>query len=156
MRKSQFSEHLEQATITTKKAAQKYCWNKLPSGVTYFIRLNCSYDSNPLRKGEYRFPELVLPKDRSPQSFTQDEVIELLWRENKVPEWINILPFDVDPNSVCCELECCGRFTNQRRYLYHKPEGYPPFHAQIELPTCDYNLKRDGKFDLRWRKQKNP
>jgi hypothetical protein len=153
--RDEFSRNLERATAATREATLKYCSNELPSGVSYFVRLNCSFDGNPLEEGEYFFPDHDLPNGGDAQSRKHDEVIELLWRGGKIPEWINILPFDVDSKVMYYQLECCGRFTDEPRHLYHTREGCPPFHSQLSLPNLDFDLENDGKFDLRSYKLSN-
>jgi hypothetical protein len=53
------------------------------------------------------------------------------------------------------ELLCCGRFTVTGEYLYHKVEGYPPFHVlRPNLPPNWESVDESGKFDLFWHGRK--
>ena len=72
-----------------------------------------------------------------------------LWRDGRIPEWIDITPYEVDGSFLYSELRCCGRFTDEETHLYHKQEGYPPFHVSGPIVPVGYrDLEQDGKFDL--------
>ncbi len=147
--REQFRRHLQLGTEAVRHNIELLCWNEIPALDRYFIILNGSYDKNPLAPGEYFFPDHNCPQTdrRIPRS--AEEVVERLWRGGKVPEWIDITPYEVDGTCLYSELLCCGRFTDQENILYHRGEGYPPFHKfGPVLPNGYRDLKQDGKFDL--------
>lgn len=48
---------------------------------------------------------------------------------------------------------CCGRFTAGNEFLYHKGEGYQPFHVlSPPLPPDFEGIEKGEKFNLYWRK----
>lgn len=96
--------------------------------------------------------ERVFPDDpESTQTlgpFTTDAVIELLWRDGWVPEWIDLIVHAADETTTTMLLECCGRFTTGT-HLYHTKLS-PPFATKIgPLPP---GHKEGEHFSLNWRK----
>ncbi|MBA4149836.1 MAG: hypothetical protein H0X66_17110 [Verrucomicrobia bacterium] len=147
--REQFAENLKQGTEAVRKNIARLCWNELPDLDRYFVILNGSFDGNPLAPGEVLFPDHNMPQTDTRVPRTAEEVVEKLWRAGKVPAWIDISPYEIDGNFLYSELLCCGRFTNEESHLYHKPEGYPPFHIfGPVLPVGYRDLEHDGKFDL--------
>src|SRR5690606_5953112 len=106
-------------------------------------------DRNPLAPGEYLFPDHDVPQTDARVARSADEVVERLWRDGKIPEWIDITPYEVSDGILYSELRCCGRFTDDEIFLYHKGEGYPPFHVFGPIVPAGYRgLELDGQFDL--------
>ena len=78
-----------------------------------------------------------------------DSVVEILWREGKVPEWINVQARKQDSASTFVKLVCCGRFTKEKKHLYHIHEGRAPFH--VLGPPLPVGYQEGDKFSLYWR-----
>lgn len=153
--REQFSQNLAKGTHAVREATLRLCWNQVPEDARYFLLLNSSFDGNPLADGEYLFPDHSKLQTDTRIPRTHDEVVARLWRDGKVPEWIDITPCEVDGRCAYYELRCCGRFTDKDELLYHVQEGYPPFHLFGPLvPSIDYNLKNHGKFDLHWHRDR--
>jgi hypothetical protein len=147
--REQFAQNLELGTAAVRKNIARFCWNELPSRDRYFVILNSSFDGNPLAPGEHIFPDHDVPQSDARVSRSADEVVERLWRDSKIPEWIDITPYEVDGDYLYSELRCCGRFTGDDARLYHQREGYPPFHIFGPILPVGYrDLEQDGQFDL--------
>jgi hypothetical protein len=102
----------------------------LPEPLLFRIRLNSSFDGNPLAEGEHLFPE-DSQFDRAAAVHCCDaaEVVRTLWRDGRVPEWINLSVVGETGSATIVEVLCCGRFTARDALLYHVQEGSPPFHV---------------------------
>lgn len=147
--REQFAENLKRGTEAVRQNIARQCWNMLPSQDRYFIILNGSFDGNALALGEVLFPDHDMPQTDQRVPRSADKVVEKLWRGGKVPEWIDITPYEIDGEFLYSELLCCGRFTGKKAHLYHQKEGYPPFHIfGPVLPVGYRDLEQDGKFDL--------
>ena len=147
--REQFARNIELGIAAVRRNIEKQCWNQLPSKDRYFVILNGSSDGNPLTPSEHIFPDHDEPQTdvRVPKS--AEEVVARLWRDGKIPEWIDITPYEAEGDFLYSELLCCGRFTDDDEHLYHKREGYPPFHIFGPiLPVAYRSLEQDGKFDL--------
>jgi hypothetical protein len=57
----------------------------------YRVRLHSSYDGNPRVGDEVVYPEDgAYDKADAGNDCGEEEVVEVLWREGRVPEWINV------------------------------------------------------------------
>jgi hypothetical protein len=155
--RAQFADNLKRGTEALREDIARYCWNQLPEGDRYFVLLNSSFDGNPLAPGEHIFPDHATAQTDVRVAWTAEEVVERLWRNGKIPEWIDITPYEADADFLYSELRCCGRFTDEEVHLYHKQEGYPPFHKFGPIFPVGYrDLEQDGKFDLHCYRDRKP
>lgn len=155
MDKSVFRENLIKATEQVLPFSREFVTNALPSSCRYLIFPNQSYDGNPLHDDEQLFPEESLPAGDFLGPFEAEQVVEYLWRDGKVPEWINVTVYSYDERHTYLELLCCGRFTSTEGLLYHGMEGYQPFHILgPNLPPNWESVEQSGKFDLYWNGRK--
>lgn len=112
---------------------------------------NQSCDDN-LRVGdEIVFPNESLPDGEFHGPWFDDEVVAFLWREGKVPEWIDASVVSLDVKSILIHLRCCGRFTESEELLYHRPRGLAAFSIKVPaLPPTWESVEESGRFDLYW------
>ena len=117
----------------------------LPDAVAFRVLFNQSNDDVvPLRASEVVYPHdsgRVLP-DCAAQT-----VVDELWRDGRVPEWIDLSVVDVGQGSTVVEVLCCGRFTDDEALLYHKVEGAAPFHVTSPALPPGHDGSR---FSLYW------
>ena len=64
------------------------------------------------------------------RSCSSDEIVDLLWRDGRVPEWVDLRAIDLVGEDVVIEARCCGRFTADDSTLYHQHGGMAPFNPQ--------------------------
>jgi hypothetical protein len=146
-----FESRLTESTNLAVEFARDFVFNLLPSHYRYLLFPNQSYDGNPLVEDEIIFPEESLPQDKYLGPLTGDEVVSYLWRNGKVPEWVDVNVHSVDENYTYLRLLCCGRFTATDTLLYHQHEGRPPFHMRSPyLPPGWGSIEQSSKFDLHW------
>ncbi len=147
MEKDRFHANLKLATETLLPFAQSYLIDTLPLKLRYLVFLNQSFDGNELVENEKLFPEDSLSGNRVKEFDNEEQVLDYLWRNEKIPEWINLSIHSYDENFTYISLICCGRFTAENRLLYHEREGYQPFHVLgPNLPVDFENLKKVGNF----------
>ncbi len=146
MERALFGDHFETATNQLRSSASTYVVEHLPEPVGYLVKLACSFDGNPLKEDERTFPnDLTAPRPLGPLS--PAEVIELLWRDGWVPEWIDMTVVAADHGFTTMELECCGRFTTGSQ-LYHQ-KWKPPF--SIKIGPLPPDFKEGQRYSLYWR-----
>jgi hypothetical protein len=151
MKKEIFHHNLTKALERVLSFTRERVINPLPSSCRCLIFPNSSYDGHPLEDDEEVFPGESLPKGEYLGPLEAEEVVEHLWRDGKVPEWINMCVYSYDENHTYVELECCGRFTANDEALYHIRPGVPPFSVQSPaLPWKWNSVEEHGKFDLFW------
>ncbi len=149
MEKQVFLNNLLEANSVALEFTRPIVNQELPQISKVLLIPNCSYDGNPLEDDEEVFPNDSIPEGKVIGPLTLEEATNRLWRNGKVPEWVNIRVYDCDDSFSYLLLESCGRFTGMSKHLYHKNEGYPPFHVQSPyLPHNWESVESDGKFDL--------
>lgn len=155
MTREEFTRNLSQATLRSHELALMAVENELRQPFSFLVELNQSYDGNPLTSGEV-IPEVM--RARGGQSIgplTHEEVVNLVWLDGLVPEWIDIIPWKAAATGLSFQLTCCGRFAEGEPLLYHAKEGYPPFHAPgVWIPPDWESVEKDGRFDLNWHLQR--
>jgi hypothetical protein len=77
--------------------------------------------------GEVVFPDDVQKHGKRVGPLTAEAVVSLLWRDQMVPEWIDISVWEADQHTTYFELMCCGRFTAESQRLYYIWNDVPPF-----------------------------
>jgi hypothetical protein len=148
MTRDEFGELFEKCTKAALEFARQYVVEDLPEEVIYLIKPNQSCDEGPLELDEVVFPGESLANLRD--SYTTDLVgtIDFLYREGKVPEWVDVSVVGVDERFSHVELLCCGRFTSNESRWYYAKQGQGPF--GIRSPPLPANHKSLGgtKFSL--------
>jgi len=142
MDKATFLSRLEEVTGINRDFATRFVSNHLPVSNRYLVRLNQSCDEN-LRPAEHVFPcdtDPVVP-------LTAAETVDLLCRENRVPEWIDISVDRADSEHTYLLLLCCGRFTDDETLLYYRDTGLSPFGCKSPSFPPRWS-EEQGRFDL--------
>ncbi len=155
MDKKEFYNNLIKATNTVYTFTKEMVINKLPEHFKFIVKINSNFREG-LEDCEVTFPK-VKKLNQTSKPIESEEVVDLLWMDYAIPEWINIQVENADKNFTYFSLECCGRFSKLEDFLYHKSEGYPPFHA-LSPPLPPDSLNDDDevikKFDLNWNKNR--
>jgi hypothetical protein len=153
MTRSDFLNNLQIASSRCVEWTRTLVVNKLPDRFLYLVFPNQSYDGNPLAKGEIVFPgEALRPGMPPPRDAT--EVVDYLWRDGKVPEWIDVYVRRAAADFTFFKLECCGRFTANDDLLYYRDTDFPPFGVKgTGVPSGWKSVEQDGRFDLDWREK---
>jgi hypothetical protein len=146
-----FQQRLVQASEKAISWAREHVSNHLPSSYLYLLFPNQSYDGNPLEADEEIFPNESLPERKYLGPLKYEQARAFLWRAGKVPEWIDVSVQACDDQFSYLQLLCCGRFTATDELLYHRAEGYQPFHVvSPNIPPQWETVELNGKFDLYW------
>lgn len=130
MERELFARRLHDAAVAARDFARRFIAETLPDELRFRVRLNSSYDGNPLVKDETVFPnDSGYEKANAFKDCSEQEVLDLLWRDERVPEWINFSVIGENGAVTIIEVLSCGRFTADEGLLYHLREGRPPFHV---------------------------
>ena len=146
--RGRFKKNLESSSQHALDFTRSLVVNSLPDQIKYTVFLGASYDGNPLEDGERVFPEDYSERERA--FANSEEVVELLWRDGTVPEWINVSVVSEDGEHTLIKLECCGRYSGDVKHMYHAHEGRAPFHVIGPPVPLGYEEAGGGKFDLYW------
>ncbi len=126
---------------------RRFIEEPLPEPLLFRLRLNASYDGNPLREDERVFPE---DSDRGLarrlSRCTAEQVVDVLWRDAMVPEWVNLSVVGDARTATLVEVLACGRYTANVERLYHQHEDRAPFH--VLSPALPPKFERGQKFSI--------
>jgi len=157
MERTIFTQHLSRAVDEAVSFARKLVANELPAKQVFRVYPSGSYDGNPLVGDEEVFPDDSRP-DGTPLRFEcQEAVAAFLWRDEKMPEWVDVSVEAEDGRRTFVALLCCGRFTATEEHLYHVQGGTPPFSVKSPILPPGYRSDDDPntqRFDLNWQQKK--
>ncbi len=88
----------------------------LPRDLRIRVLLNRSHDDDANPEFEKTYPE-ESGVNALRECDSLDEVLELLWRDGRVPEWINTVCRSGEPIT----LLCCGRYAFDEPWLVRHP-----------------------------------
>ncbi len=153
MDRDTFEDRLRTAAQRAVEFARQHVQQPLPDDVALLVYPNQSCDDHPRVGDEVTFPDESLPEGHYHGPWSVEQAVGFLWRDGKVPEWIDAAVQAEDGRQTLIGLRCCGRFTAQEDLLYHRcPGGVPPFSIKSPaLPWGWESVEVSGKFDLYWR-----
>lgn len=99
----------------------------------YNVHLFCNYDTDLT----------TYPEDEGVVHYgiSDLEVMNLLWRDNKLPVWIDIYVIDSNEDFTTFELICAGRFSDKKTDYYYHQRGSGPFGIKrIPIENQQYNV----------------
>ncbi|MGE6355364.1 hypothetical protein ACQKCJ_15965 [Flavobacterium sp. NPDC079362] len=139
MTKEDFKINLEKALKGLLDFTQEMVTNKLPHDYKFIIKTNCSYDGNELENDEEIYPDDKINETNSINPATKSTAIDYLWRNGKVPQWINVQVSSCDANFSYITLECCGRYS---AFLNHKDGPFRGSGPSIPYRYYDSNTEK--------------
>jgi hypothetical protein len=142
MRSNDFHARLLGATFAAMKCCQQLANVPLSLDVCYGVALNQSHDAN--READ----ELIYPEDNWRVLFplTSTEVADLLVRDGRVPQWIDVSVEGISTTSTFVQLLCCGRYHDTDERLYYYDRGTQPF--GIKSPSLPSDWKEEDGLTL--------
>lgn len=147
MKREVFTQRFQEASAQVRNFAREFIEEPLPDPMLFRLRLNASYDGNPLHQDERTYPEdSDAELARRLSRCTSEEVVDVLWRDGMVPEWVNLSVIGETGTATLIQVVSCGRFTANERLLYHEWEGRPPFH--VLGPTLPIGFEEGHKFSI--------
>jgi hypothetical protein len=130
MDRETFADRFRRAAQRARDFAQSFLEEELPPQLRFRLELNASYDGNPLHASERLFPADSDPRRRRAVSNLDEAgALAAFWRDGLVPEWVDLSVVGVTGAATLVGALTCGRFTADDGLLYHRDEGYAPFHV---------------------------
>ena len=143
MTKDEFLLHLKELSLVALKFAERFVKEKLTTDFKYNVILNASNEDLNLNQFDFYQEDNGIIK----LNLTDIEAIDLLYRKNKVPVWININVLKSSRKSTTFNLLCAGRYTdNKEEFYYNNKIGSTPF--GIKSPNLPINYSEGKKFSL--------
>jgi len=155
MTRARFEQALRGASDASRKFALSLVTNDLPTDCRYVAYLNQSCDEKPLEANETVYPEDPLRVGAVDSPLSTVEIVQLLCRDDAVPEWIDISAYRVTDRFTVFSLHCCGRFTPNSERLYYADSDLSPF--GIKSPVLPPRwTDAQGRFDLNTTRSHEP
>jgi hypothetical protein len=142
MTQQEFSQLLNDASQHTLTFARRYVETNLSGSFRYHVLLNQSFDGNASETVR------VFSEDdgREYSSLSADEVVKVLLRESRCPEWIDIAVEAASDSFTLMRLLCCGRFTDDPKRFYYTSGGTGPF--GIKSPNLPIDYREGVRFPI--------
>lgn len=142
MTKQEFLFHLKGASYVALKFAENYVKDKLTTDFKYNVIFT------PANRSDNVDPFDIYPEDDGiiKLNLIDNEVIDLLYRKNKIPIWIDISVLKVKGKITIFHLACSGSYSEKKEEYYYKNDGCAPF--GIKSPTFPIGYKEGKKFRL--------
>lgn len=141
MTQQEFSFRLKNASFTALDFAERYVSNKLKPNFRYNVIFTFPNHDNNVKFDIYPEDEGIIKLN-----LTNIEVIDLLYRKNKVPIWIDINVLKSSRKTTTFNLLCAGRYSDDDDELYYNEDHAGPF--GIKSPTFPIGYKEGKKFKL--------
>jgi hypothetical protein len=150
-----FESRLRTAAQHAVRFARRYVRETLPDDIVFIVYPNQSYDEDPEPPGdEILYPGDSLPEGQYHGPCSLERVVTFLWRDGRVPEWINVAVNDENDCHTIVALGCCGRFTADAGLLYYRSSDVSPFVVKSPvLPWHSGYLDATGRFSLHWQRR---
>lgn len=157
MDRDQLADRLRLATTRTVEFSRRFVWNELPDECRYLVSRGRAGANLTLKAGETVYPADVPGQFNHIAVLDLGGVVALLWREGKIPEWINLTVTSADESCTYIELMYCSRFTDQDHRLYYQTSDTSPI--VVCGPSIPPGWKAENpewqtgtyhKFDLYW------
>jgi hypothetical protein len=154
MTRDRFRDLFILATEQVIEFTRQHVRDELPDTPRYLVFANQSYDAGPDGESLTAYPEDALPAGEFRGPRTGVEAIDFLWRDGRVPAWIDVMIVGVEGGVTRIELRCCGRYVAEEEQMYYPEMG--PFGVKGPALPPDWDPRRPEKFDLAWRRRPAP
>ena len=145
MNKKKFRTHLQNSSLSAVEFAKKYITNTMPTEFRYDVLLQGAEKKEELDGQHALVSHSIDEKDLS-----IEEAIELLYRDSKIPIWINICVIRVNKKYTSLQLLCSNYITSDETELYYIENGNPPFGVKSPLLAPDF--EEGKKFRIKTKK----
>jgi hypothetical protein len=145
MTKDKFKDNLNGAIDSLVKLTREFCSNSLSPRYRFIVTPNTTTVDSHLDQEELIFHNQILTYKG--KYIGDKEVIDLLWRSNRVPLWINTSIWESSEAWTTIELLTSRRLRTESD-LNKVADQFPPFHIQVPFPPDTVNGE---KFDINWR-----
>jgi hypothetical protein len=125
VRKNDFLFLLLGVSYACLKATEQSLTKKMSSDFKYNVYLNSSHDSEAINE---TYPE---DDNRVVDNISDLEVVNLLFRDEKVPVWIDVMIEEFNQDFTVFKLVCSGRYSQNKDDLYYNERGSGSFGIKI-------------------------
>jgi hypothetical protein len=149
--KETFSQRLNGAIEQLFSLTGQHCFNELSPNVRFIQRFPVP-ELSQAHSGMDALDAEVLKErlGRAIDLLTKEEIVNLLFRNGRVPGYINTTVLGSLPEMTVVEL-LISRGLKPDEQLYHRIDKHPPFHVLISIPPDKSSRESDGvRWDVNW------
>lgn len=149
LERESFSHRLDAAIDDLFEWTGKYCFNELSPNVR-FVQFRPFSQWSREHDGMDDLDREVLRKRlaRGEEFLTKQDLVDLLFKDGRVPGYINMTVLRSLPEMTIIELEISRRLKYDEA-LYHSIDKHPPFHLLVSIPIDRSETSRNGiKWDV--------
>lgn len=140
--KEVFLNNLKSSAERSIQFCRKYVITRLPDRYKLIVLMDAGRNEN-LKEGEIVYPETT--DEHSEINPSDPELVaDFLFRDGRIPEWIDVYVAYSDDDFSYVALWCCPRFTTRLDLLYHYRTGFPPF--LVRTPPLPFDCKDEDGF----------
>lgn len=150
MDKSTFKQRLENSLELLLDITSQYCYNEFSHNYKFLVEPSGRDFHDGLN--DYEKKNLLILNRLQDRLLTAEQVIDLLYHDNKVPLWINTTVYESKKNLTVFHLFCSRRLRHNDD-LFHQAVKYPPFNVFVPLPPDPLRKEIGDKFDINWKKE---
>jgi len=147
---STFRQHLDNSLKLLLDITRQHCYNDISEDFKFIIQPSGTDFHDGLN--DYEKKNLTILNQFGNRLLTAEQVIDLLYHDNKVPLWINATIYESKKDLTVIHLFCSRRLRHDND-LFHQAVKYPPFNVLVPLPPDPLRKEINGKFDINWKKQ---
>lgn len=142
MTEADFRVLLTAASFMAVRFGQRYVTQTLPFDFRYDVRLNQPCDDHATGD-DVLYPD---DNDRVVSLATEADVVPLLYRDGRCPQWIDISVERIGVPYTELRLLCCGRFTDDGTKMYYSDRGLGPF--GVKSPDLPPDFEDGTTFEI--------
>ncbi len=145
-------ERLLRAAQAVVDVSRQYVVDELTDRYVFIISPNKHGEGKKVVGDTEVFPEDSLPPGQYIGPLDTDGAVKYLWRNGKVPEWIDVHVHSVEDGATVIQLWCCGHYTSMPANSYNEMidldfADHTPF--SVKGPIFPRGWKRgEPKFTL--------
>lgn len=146
MERRVFGERLERGAARARDFARTFVMEELPDLLRFRVLLNQSYDGHAGPEARL-FPE---DNGRTVHCADAEAVVDLLYRDGRVPEWVDLTVVGEGVATTIVEVRACGRFVEDDARLYYtRCPDQAPF--GVKGPTLPVGWVEGQRFSIHHR-----
>lgn len=146
MERGIFEKHLDVAAGRARDLARRFLEENLPDSVVFHLHLNASHDAGPLSGFRLFRDDTNRARAVYRRRMPACEVVDDLWRDRFVPQWIDIAVVGLTADATILELTSCGRYTDTEERLYYTWTDCAPF--GVKGPVLPARWKEGETFSI--------
>lgn len=146
MEREHFERNLHTAAARAREFALTFLEETLPTSLTFRVHLNSSNDAGASAEFTRHPEDSSAERTRETKRLSASEVVELLWRDGRVPQWIDVTVVSALGHVTLIELLACGRFIADVERLYYTHTDSPPF--GVKGPSLPFDYVEGRRFSL--------